>query len=135
MTAATVSVLDDFGRWYPLIFRSGQKKIKTGRDGHLPPMQLGTMPHTAFVFFMAAICMAIAGFAVLILMLRRVNARLPKEEGLRMFIFDQNTILKAYKQHFPQGRLLPLYWFFLVTMFLFMFATVWSLGMLRRFVD
>jgi hypothetical protein len=93
------------------------------------------MPNTALLFFAAAFCMGMAGYAVLILMLRRVNARLPKDEGLRMFIFDQTTILKAYKQHFPGGHLLHLYWFFLVAMFLLMFATAWSFGMLRQFVD
>ena len=98
-------------------------------------MQLGTMPNAALLFLAAATCMAIASFAVLVLILRRVNSRLPKGENLRMFVFDQNAILKAYKQHFPQGRLLHMYWGILVTMFFFWLALLWSLGIFRRLAD
>jgi len=73
--------------------------------------------------------MAIAGFTVLILMLSRVNARLPKEKPLRMFILDQNTIIKAYKQLFPGSRLVYSYWFFLIMMslFLLLLAVSWNI--------
>jgi len=87
-------------------------------------------PQTVALFIAGAI-FAVGGFTTLIIMLRRVNARFPNGERLKMFGFDQNAILSAYKRHFPSGFLLHLYWIFLTAMFVSMLACAWSAGMFR----
>ena len=64
-------------------------------------------------------------------MLARLKEQLPREEKLKMFGFDQNRILEAYKKRFPNGKLLWLYWLFLGLLFLSMLLFAWSVGMFR----
>ena len=90
-----------------------------------------TMPLAALLLLIVAVLMALGAFFTLTRMLARVKQRLPHGEKVKMFGFDQNTVLKAYTRCFPDGKLNRLYWVFLALMFLSWFLSAWKLGMFR----
>jgi len=89
------------------------------------------MNRAATFLFGVTIFLAAAGTAVVVVMYKRVRARMPKGQNVRMFGFDQNAILGAHSKLFPGSRLVHVYWSLLVAMFVAFLSTAWALGLFR----